>query len=358
MGYLYRSHGCIPACTYPYPLSTISQVPPQKRHLPVCQPTLRSGNGSSSFHQPCQGGKTSGSATRNQATSIPRRLVNPCPLQGGVPLTNTTTTQSDERLRLCSKPQEVRTPSLPEVRLPRIPFFTELGSCEAHPRQVDKTSGDVPSPLSEVCYHSTDSYVHHWIACINGEDCEIGQDAYETFSVTSQDSLEISDTSGEWWLDPQNVLQGEFLHPREHEKLIFTDASNAGWGTHSGQESTGGLWSHPEKHLHINLLQMKAVFLALQFFKRTCQNNQVLIASDNTSVVAYINKQGGTRSAELCALMWRILTWCNRNSVTLKRTTSPGGTRSNQQNGPFLHKSSNKFPNFGRVPKWTYSQPA
>ena len=33
---------------------------------------------------------------------------------------------------------------------------------------------------------------------------------------------------GEWWLDPQNVLQGEFLHPREHEKLIFRDTSNAG----------------------------------------------------------------------------------------------------------------------------------
>ena len=25
---------------------------------------------------------------------------------------------------------------------------------------------------------------------------------------------------GEWWLDPQNVMQGEFLNPREHEKLI------------------------------------------------------------------------------------------------------------------------------------------
>ena len=23
----------------------------------------------------------------------------------------------------------------------------------------------------------------------------------------------------EWWLDPQNVLQGEYFHPREHEKL-------------------------------------------------------------------------------------------------------------------------------------------
>ena len=69
------------------------------------------------------------------------------------------------------------------------------------------------------------------------------------------------------------MLQGEFLHPREHEKLIFTDASNAGWGVHSGQDSTGGLWSHLEKHLHINLLEMKAVFLALQFFKNTKQSS-------------------------------------------------------------------------------------
>ena len=59
----------------------------------------------------------------------------------------------------------------------------------------------------------------------------------------------------EWWLDPQNGPQGEYLHPKEHMilKLIFTDASNAGWGAHSGQNSTGGLWSLSEKHLHINL---------------------------------------------------------------------------------------------------------
>ena len=34
----------------------------------------------------------------------------------------------------------------------------------------------------------------------------------------------------EWWLDPQNVLQGEYLRPREHKQLIFTDTSNVGWG--------------------------------------------------------------------------------------------------------------------------------
>ena len=64
-------------------------------------------------------------------------------------------------------------------------------------------------------------------------------------------------------------------------------------GAHSGQNSTGGLWSLSEKHIH--LLEMKVVLLALQFFKTDCRNNQVIIASDNTSVVAYINKQGGTK---------------------------------------------------------------
>ena len=131
----------------------------------------------------------------------------------------------------------------------------------------------------------------------------------------------------EWWLDPQNVLQGEYLHPREHKKLIFTNASNTGWGAHLGQNSTGVLWSLSEKHLHLNLLEMKAVLLALQFFKTDCRNNQVLIASDNTSVVAYINKQGGTRSAELCALMWRILTWCHQNKSHTQSKTCTGLTQ-------------------------------
>ena len=75
-------------------------------------------------------------------------------------------------------------------------FFTRFGSCEAHARQVDKTSGDVPSPLHEVCYQCKDSYVHHWLTCIDREDYKIGKDAYETFSVASQNSLEISYASG------------------------------------------------------------------------------------------------------------------------------------------------------------------
>ena len=120
--------------------------------------------------------------------------------------------------------------NLPEIRFPRIPSFSRFGASQAHLSQSDETA-DVPSPLLEVCYQCKDSYVLHWITCINREDSKTGQDAYETFSEASQDSLDISDASGhtnswnqkmiqhrEWRLDPRNVLQGEFLHPRECKK--------------------------------------------------------------------------------------------------------------------------------------------
>ena len=39
---------------------------------------------------------------------------------------------------------------------------------------------------------------------------------------------------------------------------------------------------------------------------------------------AYINKEGGMRSGPLCALLWRILTWCTQRQVTLKARHIPG----------------------------------
>ena len=45
---------------------------------------------------------------------------------------------------------------------------------------------------------------------------------------------------------------------------------------------------------------------------------------DNSTVVAYINKQGGTHSAELCTLLWKIMTWCHHYQITLKARHIPG----------------------------------
>ena len=41
-------------------------------------------------------------------------------------------------------------------------------------------------------------------------------------------------------------------------------------------------------------------------------------------MVAYINKQGGTHSAEMCALLWEIMMWCHCYHITLKARHIPG----------------------------------
>ena len=90
------------------------------------------------------------------------------------------------------------------------------------------------------------------------------------------------------------------------------------------QTSTKGLWSDRGKRLHINVLELKAVSLALQMFNGQCQNQTVLVVTDNSTVVAYINKQGGTHSVEMYALLWKIMTWCHYYQITLKARHIPG----------------------------------
>ena len=127
----------------------------------------------------------------------------------------------------------------------------------------------------------------------------------------------------EWWQNPTSVIKGAELHPEDHSIQLFTDASNEGWGAHLEQTSTDGLWSDG-KRLHINVVELKAVSLALQRFKDQCQNQTVLVAMDTSTVVAYINKQGGTRFAEMFALLWKIITWCHHYQITLKSRHIPG----------------------------------
>ena len=73
---------------------------------------------------------------------------------------------------------------------------------------------------------------------------------------------------------------------------FFTDASNEGWGAHLEDCTVKAAWFIPEKKLHINFLGLKVVLLALMEFEPFCKQKIVLVATDNTTVVAYINKEG------------------------------------------------------------------
>ena len=57
-----------------------------------------------------------------------------------------------------------------------------------------------------------------------------------------------------------------------------------------------------QSRLHIYLLELLAVFLAFQSFEDLIFGQSILIRSDNSTVVSYINHQGGTPSPSLCNL--------------------------------------------------------
>ena len=50
-----------------------------------------------------------------------------------------------------------------------------------------------------------------------------------------------------WWVQEENVLQGQPLHPLNQARQIFTGASKEGWGTHLGEYTARGTWSLPKK---------------------------------------------------------------------------------------------------------------
>ncbi|XP_050925700.1 LOW QUALITY PROTEIN: uncharacterized protein LOC127142337 [Lates calcarifer] len=60
-----------------------------------------------------------------------------------------------------------------------------------------------------------------------------------------------------------------------------------------------GTWSPGLARAHLNILELWAVFFALKHFLHFLQGRHVLVKTDNSVVVAYINRQGGTHSLQL-----------------------------------------------------------
>ena len=70
------------------------------------------------------------------------------------------------------------------------------------------------------------------------------------------------------------------------------------------------LGANTESEKHINLLELKAAFLALKFFAKNLTNKQIFLRIDNITALAYINKMGGTKSCELNDIAKKIWEWC------------------------------------------------
>ena len=127
-----------------------------------------------------------------------------------------------------------------------------------------------------------------------------------------------------WWMVRDHLLVGVRFGTPAPNLHLYSDASSSGWGAHLLDQNVSGVWSAQEMLLHINLLEMKALFLALQAFQEDVAGHHVTAMCDNSTVVAYINKQGGTVSRPLCLLTSRLLRWTESFDVHLEARYLPG----------------------------------
>ena len=101
----------------------------------------------------------------------------------------------------------------------------------------------------------------------------------------------------EWW--KRNIFNTfKSIRYPKITKTIYTDASLVGWGASYNNKSTGGAWLPDEKQLHINILELKAIFFALRTFckEEKFGNEHIKILSDNTTAISCINKMGTSHS--------------------------------------------------------------
>ncbi len=98
------------------------------------------------------------------------------------------------------------------------------------------------------------------------------------------------------WSDLAFLRAGVPLEQVSRHVVVSTDASTTGWGAMCNGHAAAGLWTGPQLQWHINCFELLVVWLALRRFKRLLHEKHVLVRTDNTATVAYINHQGGLRS--------------------------------------------------------------
>ena len=116
-----------------------------------------------------------------------------------------------------------------------------------------------------------------------------------------------------------------FIHPPLISHYLYTDASLAGWGATDSQLTAGGIWEEEDvPPAHINVLELRAAYLALQSLCKHCVDSHVCLYMDNSTAVAYINKKGGTHSVLCDALAVKIWQWAIPRNIWLSAVFIPG----------------------------------
>ncbi|KAI2647501.1 ORF V: Enzymatic polyprotein [Labeo rohita] len=126
------------------------------------------------------------------------------------------------------------------------------------------------------------------------------------------------------WSDPAFLQAGVPLGQVSRHLVVYTDASSTGWGAVCNGQAASDSWTGPQLQWHINCLELLAVLLVLRHFRPMLRHKHVLVRTDSTATVAYINHQGGLRSRRMSQLARHLLLWSQTWLKSLRTVHIPG----------------------------------
>ena len=127
-----------------------------------------------------------------------------------------------------------------------------------------------------------------------------------------------------WWSVPSHLEVGVSLGLPQPQLLLFTDASDVGWGASLDDNRLSGLWSQDVSMFSINHRELLAVLLAIRGFLHLLRGHSESLFTNNTTALSYLRKEGGTRSSTLSVVDQAILRLCEDNDVRLLPQFVPG----------------------------------
>ncbi len=334
-----RPEGRLLPCLDPPSTQTVSPLCVRGASIPVQGPSLRAIPVASCLHQGRRSRPCTVKGSRHSYPQLPRRLAHSGPVSSTVVRTQGYGAQSPQPVGTSGQPRKEQTLPYAEDLFSRHgvglgqPHSTSLGgACSVNAEMPGVSSaqeGGSTETFSEAPGHMASSAAITPLGLLHMRPLQrwlhdrVPRWAWRhgTYRVSLTPSCRRTFSP---WSDLAFLRAGVPLEQVSRHVVVSTDASATGWGAMCNGHAAAGLWTGPQLQWHINCLELLAVWLALRRFRTLLHEKHILVRSDNTATVAYINHQGGLRSRRMSQLARHLLLWSQKHLRSLRAVHVPG----------------------------------
>lgn len=327
-----RFKGCIfqrQNSSFPQEIPEISM---ERNLVPVQGSAIWSSYSSQSFLKDHAGSSEATAGEGNTASTISRRHTHPCQLPESTERAYQNGSAMSRDIRLHSQQEKVCIRTCPAYRVSRLPggfpsdedflptkkvrdiakqcrklLWAKIVSAHSLAHLIGKMTATIPAIFPAALHYRALQRLKNRILWRNKQN-------YSATAILDEESKRDL----KWWTSQLPIHNGRMLITPPVKLTIESDASTKGWGAYCQGLRAGGPWRVMENSQHINILELKSAFLALQTFAATKHNMHILLRIDNRTAIAYINQKGGTHSKPLSDMARRMWNWCLEKGLTVQ----------------------------------------